>query len=181
MYLGGNGLNCEVEFLDDATMRFKTYSPSAASAACRPENPAWLREPLPSHASRAEANLLGVVFDRRGIMTAAPYRVAGRRPLGLRGHRSAGRRPLRRGEPARAVSRRRVRPRDRQDARRTRPPNTVLLAKGTQPRRGRRGDGLLRDRPSGGAVFSVGSITYPARCWSTTTSRGHPQCPGAIL
>ena len=45
----------------------------------------------------SEASLLGVVYDDRGIMTAAPYHVIDAEPLGLRRHRPARRRSLRRG------------------------------------------------------------------------------------
>ena len=41
------------------------------------------------------------------------------------------------------------------------PPNTVLLAKGTNPDDGG-AEMVYYETASGGAVFSVGSITYPA-------------------
>ena len=71
MYLGGNGLNCEVEFArrrarmicrngDDPRAVSRRTSARRAGSHMRVES---------------EANLLGVVFDPRGIMTGAPYRV----------------------------------------------------------------------------------------------------------
>ena len=67
MYLGGNGLNCEVEFLDDATIVCRNGDAREVT-----------RRGLESRfhlSGESEANLLGVVYDERGIMTAAPYRV----------------------------------------------------------------------------------------------------------
>jgi len=66
MYLGGNGLNCEVEFLDEQTCVYRN------------EDARKLKAPYESRFHRrheSEANLLGVVYDDRGIMTAAPYEV----------------------------------------------------------------------------------------------------------
>src|SRR5262249_11835871 len=63
MYLGGNGLNCAVEFLDGGTAR------------------RWPNQWPAGHESRfharaeSEANLLGVVFSDAGAMTSAPYEV----------------------------------------------------------------------------------------------------------
>src|SRR5207248_8038593 len=69
MYLGGNGLNCEVELRDDDTMvvhngAIRNLWPAGIGAESR----FALRH-------ESEANLLGVVFTPAGIMTAAPYRV----------------------------------------------------------------------------------------------------------
>ena len=69
MYLGGNGLNCEVSFPtghDDRAQRRqpqaagRTWPATKAASACGVES---------------EANLLGVVYTEAGVMTAAPYRV----------------------------------------------------------------------------------------------------------
>ena len=69
MYLGGNGLNCEIEMRDDDTMvvhngTITNLWPDGIGAESR-------------FAKRheSEANLLGVVFTPAGIMTGAPYRV----------------------------------------------------------------------------------------------------------
>ena len=67
MYLGGNGLNCEVEMLDERTMKVKTAI--CASSAPRP------RERFHQY-NESEASLLGVVCTTAGIMTAAPYQVS---------------------------------------------------------------------------------------------------------
>lgn len=65
MYLGGNGLNCEVEILEDARMVAHNGKEMERQAA-------GLESRL--HARReSEANVLGVVFTDTGIMTGAPY------------------------------------------------------------------------------------------------------------
>jgi len=155
VYLGGNGLNCEVEFLDDQTCVYRN------------EDARQLRDPTRGFESRfhqrqeSEAHLLGVVYDDRGIMTAAPYQVVDdthwcfngtglsngdlfgfhsqheRIPGGASGHET--------------------------DKRSTSSPaNTRLLARGTNP-----GDGgaemVVHETASGGAVFSAGSI-----CWTSS-------------
>ncbi|WP_406697736.1 carboxypeptidase-like regulatory domain-containing protein [Singulisphaera sp. Ch08] len=152
MYLGGNGLNCEVELRDDQTMvanngQIRSLWPAGIGAESR-------------FAVRheSEARLLGVVFDPAGIMTAAPYRVisadhwvfAGtglgegdlfgvnslheRCPGGASGHETD-----------------KISPNS--------PSNVKLLAKGLNPDEGG-AEMAIFETPSGGSVFSVGSITY---------------------
>ena len=107
MYLGGNGLNCEVEMIDEQTMKVKNGDGRVQRAK--------------GHESRfhqyneSEANLLGVVFTHPGIMTAAPYQVLAADPLDFRQHGRQKRRRLWRSQPTRADTRRGLRPRDRQD------------------------------------------------------------------
>ena len=66
MYLGGNGLNCEV-ILEGDSMRCLTFDDA--------------KPPDSKHESRmhrtyvSEARLLGVAFSHTGVMTAAPYTV----------------------------------------------------------------------------------------------------------
>ena len=67
MYLGGNGLNCEVEFTDDSTM---TVRNEVCIGTTPPGTESRMHKRLES-----EANLLGVVFTDTGAMTGAPYRV----------------------------------------------------------------------------------------------------------
>ena len=109
IYLGGNGLNCEVELRPDDTMvvhngQITSLWPAGMGG----------KESRFAMRHESEANLLGVVFTRAGAMTGAPYRVVDGGALGLRGHRAEGRRRLRREEPAPALPRRRVGPRDGQ-------------------------------------------------------------------
>jgi hypothetical protein len=159
MYLGGNGLNCEVAFPDERTMvvlngrvghgNFKTLQAMGGY-----ESRFHLRH-------ESEANLLGVVCSDSGIMTAAPYRVLdethwalagtglrngdtfGEKCLHMRcyggasGHETDKRSPL------------------------YSPPNTQLLAKGLNPDEGG-AEMVTHETASGGAVFSVGSINYPS-------------------
>ncbi len=63
MYLGGNGLNCAVEFVQGGTaMRCLNHWPPG-------------KESRFDAAVESEANLLGVVFTDPGAMTVAPYEV----------------------------------------------------------------------------------------------------------
>lgn len=151
MYLGGNGIDCEVEFLDPATLRFRTQD-------AQPGGP---HENRMHRTHRPTSALLGVVFTHAGEGTSAPYRVvdaghwafAGtgltegdafgaeslheRIPGGASGHETDKRAP---DSPAR----------------------THLLATGLNT-----GDGgaemvHVQAERGGGEVFSVGSITWPA-------------------
>lgn len=146
IYLGGNGINCEVEFLPDGAMRcLNRWDPE--------------RESRFHTRSESEANLLGVVYSDPGAMTVAPYEViepahwafAG---LGLcRGDRF-GERTLheRYGDGASGHETDKITPHS--------PPQTKLLARGLNPDEG--GAHMVHfTTPSGGEVFSAGSITYP--------------------
>ncbi|WP_089722130.1 N,N-dimethylformamidase beta subunit family domain-containing protein [Candidatus Entotheonella palauensis] len=165
IYLGGNGLNCEVEFLGEDRLRFKTHLAPATGGALgmpAPDNPDIYLESRMHRTLESEANLLGVVCTESGIMTAAPYRVVkadhwifagtglqngdlfGEKSLQERVHGGAS------GHETDKMS-----PHS--------PPGTVLLAKGINPNDG--GAEIVyyeTASPSGsrGAVFSVGSITY---------------------
>lgn len=153
MYLGGNGLNCEVEFLDETTLRFNTQVPEAEGADSSAESRFALTV-------ESEANLLGVVFSESGIMTAAPYRVidethwifagTGLRNGDLFGIESLQER-VHGGASGHETDKRSP----------SSPPNTRLLAKGTNPEEGG-AEITYYELDNGGAVFSVGSITYPA-------------------
>jgi hypothetical protein len=107
-----------------------------------------------------EANLLGVVTTETGIMTAAPYRVvdashwafAGTslRADDLFGEKSLHERCFGGASGHETDKMSGYSPRE-----------TALLAKGTNPDNGG-AEMVCYELPSGGAVFSVGSITYPA-------------------
>jgi N,N-dimethylformamidase len=147
VYLGGNGLNCKVEYLDGGrAMRCLNQWPQGYESRfhCQVES---------------EANLLGVVFSDAGAMTVAPYEVvepghwvfAG---TGLKRRDRFGTRTLheRYGDGASGHETDKLSP--------SSPKNAVLLARGLNPEDG--GAHLVVfDTPSGGAVFSAGSITYP--------------------
>ena len=154
LYLGGNGLNCEVEFIDEQTCIYQNGDSRVLSDPdCPYESRFHLR-------NESEANLLGVVFDDRGIMTAASYQVIDsdhwvfdgtsltkgdlfgercqhqRIPGGASGHET-----------------------DKISA--SSPQNTQLLAEGQNPDDG--GAQMVLHEPAGGAaVFSVGSICWPS-------------------
>jgi hypothetical protein len=154
MYLGGNGLNCEVELRDDDTMivhngKVRGLSREALGAESR-----FARR------HESEAHLLGVVFTPTGIMTAAPYQVveadhwafAG---TGLRVGDRFGERSLHRRCPGGASGH------ETDKASPSSPTNVRLLARGLNPDGGG-ADLICFPTPSGGAVFSAGSICYPS-------------------
>jgi hypothetical protein len=161
MYLGGNGLNCEVEFVDDGTLRFKTHLPRQGGEMGYYDKARGCYIESRFHRTyESEANLTGVVTTDAGIMTAAPYRclnpshwvfqgtglqegdLFGTEGLQERCHGGAS------GHETDKISA-------------STPANTVHLAKGTNPEDGG-ADMVYYETESGGAVFSVGSITYPA-------------------
>lgn len=108
----------------------------------------------------SEANLLGVVFNPAGIMTGAPYRTlmadhwafAG---TGLKDGDHFGAKSLHMRCPGGASGHET----DKVSA--SSPKNVQILAKGTNPDDGG-ADMVLFDTPSGGRVFSVGSICWPS-------------------
>jgi hypothetical protein len=154
MYLGGNGLNCDVEFLDQQTCIYRNEDSRRMRAADSTfESRFHLRH-------ESEARLLGVVFDERGVMTAAPYRVLDAEHwvfegTGLGPGEEFGRNSLHERVPGGASGHEtdKISP--------SSPRNTKLLAKGQNP-----GDGgaemTLHETASGGAVFAAGSICWPS-------------------
>jgi len=154
-YLGGNGLNCEVELRSsgavvhhNCTLRgldIKGLGGFESRYAIRHES---------------EANLLGCVFTPAGAMTGAPYRVldaehwafAG---TGLKTGDTFGEKSLHMRCPGGASGHEtdKVSP--------SSPKNARVIAKGLNPDNGG-ADMLTFDTASGGMVFSVGSINYVA-------------------
>jgi hypothetical protein len=153
MYLGGNGLNCEVELRGDTMIVHNGVLTSLWSEGIGAESRFARR-------NESEAKLLGVVFNPAGIMTGAPYRVvdAGHWAFagtGLRGGDLFGQRCLHQRCPGGASGHEtdKISP--------SSPAGVHLLAKGTNPDNG--GAEMVHfETPSGGAVFSVGSICYPS-------------------
>jgi hypothetical protein len=146
MYLGGNGLNCKVEFLDGGTrMRCLNQWPAGCESRFH-------------HQVESEANLLGVVFTDAGAMTVAPYEVV--KPdhwvfagTGLKAGDRFGVKTLheRYGDGASGHET------DKVSA--SSPPNVQILARGLNPDEG--GAHLVYfETGTGGAVFAAGSITY---------------------
>ena len=154
VYLGGNGLNCDVEFLDAQTCIYRN------------EDDSVLADPDQNLESRfhirceSEANLLGVVYDPRGIMTAAPYEVCQEshwifEGTGLKNGDQFGHRSLHERIPGGASGHEtdKISP--------SSPPGIQRLAHGLNPDGGG-ADLTFYSTPSGGAVFSAGSITWPS-------------------
>ena len=154
MYLGGNGLNCEVDLQADAMTVHNGNIQSLWPAGMNNcDSRFGMRH-------ESEASLLGVVFTPAGAMTGAPYRVedeshwvfAG---TGLRNGDLFGRECLHQRCPGGASGHET----DKRSA--SSPPRTHLLARGTNPDDGG-AEMVLLETDSGGAVFSVGSINYVA-------------------
>lgn len=149
LYLGGNGLNCEVTLDSNATLRCLSYDDT--------HRPASGHESRMHRTFKAEAGLLGVAFTDPGVMTAAPYRVfaadhwvfAG---TGLRNGDLFGQESLHERVPGGASGH------ETDKITANSPPNIQHLAKGTNPDDGG-ADMVYFDLGKGG-VFSVGSITW---------------------
>jgi hypothetical protein len=153
MYLGGNGINCEVSLCDDLTSMVCKNGDSREVERLGLESRFHL-------GGESEASLLGVVFDDKGIMTGAPFRVvdAGHwafEGTGLSNGDVFGRESLHMRCPGGASGHET----DKVSA--SSPGNVRRLAKGMNPDAGG-ADLVLFDTPSGGAVFSAGSITWPS-------------------
>lgn len=150
LYLGGNGLNCAVEFDDAATMRVRNGDLRRFKQRGVASRFALYHE--------SEANLLGVAYDDRGIMTAAPYEVIDSRHwvfegTSLRQGDHFGTMCLHQRVPGGASGHES----DKISA--DSPANVQLLARGLNPNGGG-AEMVLHEPAGGGAVFSAGSITY---------------------
>jgi hypothetical protein len=162
MYLGGNGLNCEIEVLDDHRMHFKTHviSGPKGTGAVDPNDPSVVYDSRFGRTHESEANLLGVVFTETGVMTAAPYTCLAPEHwvftgTGLAQGDSFGEQSQHERIPGGASGH------ETDKMSPSSPPNTQLLAKGQNPEEGG-AEMTIYETESGGAVFSVGSITWPA-------------------
>ena len=161
MYLGGNGISCEVEFVSDTALVHRNgdlsdWLPTRSFVG----GPGSI---LPSRFSRrveSEARLLGVSTTLTGMGTGAPYRVCdgqhwvfegtGLRDGDLFGHASLDRR-----NPGGASGH------ETDKMNESTPAGTRLLAKGINDHEGG-GEMIHFETDSGGQVFSVGSISYVA-------------------
>jgi N,N-dimethylformamidase len=146
MYLGGNGLNGPVEFLD-----------GGRHMRCFNQWPAGCESRFHHHAE-SEANLLGVVYSDPGAFTVAPYEAVAADHWVFAGTE------LKRGDlfGTRSLSERYgpgASGHETDKITASSPKNAVLLARGRNPDDG--GAQLVYfETPGGGAVFSAGSITY---------------------
>lgn len=149
MYLGGNGLNCEVALNPNDTMRCISFDDS--------NDPASGHDSRMHRTFKSEAELLGVAFSDPGVMTAAPYRVLAPehwvfRSTGLKAGDIFGEKSLHERVPGGACGHET----DKVTARS--PAKIERLAKGTNPNDG--GADMVHFELGQGAVFSVGSITW---------------------
>jgi hypothetical protein len=153
MYLGGNGINCEVG-LDESLSAMVCKNGDAREVK---------RLGLESRfhlGGESEAGLLGVVFNDAGIMTGAPYRVVDATHWALEGTGLSegdlfGVESLHMRCPGGASAHEtdKVSPGSPEGVRR--------FAKGTNVDDGG-ADLITYETPGGGAVFSAGSIAWPS-------------------
>jgi N,N-dimethylformamidase len=167
LYLGGNGLDGEIVYDDPQTPTAMRVRNMIAGAS----RPGWgggadPRQPGREFATRIERTMdlrtafLGVVCTPPGIMTSAPYRVIAADHWIFQGT------GLREGDEFGAASQHERCPggasgHETDKITELSPPGCVALAKGTNPDDGG-AEIVFRETPSGGAVFSVGSITWPS-------------------
>ncbi len=154
IYLGGNGINCEVELLPNDAMlvhngTIKNLWPEGIGAESRF-----------GKRVESEAHLLGVVFDPAGAMTAAPYQVLVGdhwvfEGTGLKTGDSFGEQSLHRRCPGGASGH------ETDKLSLSSPRNVQLLARGFNQDNGG-AQMVYFTTSSGGQVFSVGSICYPS-------------------
>lgn len=160
-YLGGNGLNCEVELDHRAgTMRCLSELVSDRGSLTARDAAGRVRESRFHRRRESEASLLGVVCTDAGIMTAAPFRVINSRHhllrgTGLREGDLFGRESLHERCPGGASGHET----DKRSP--SSPPQTELLAKGVNPDEGG-AELVCFETEGGGRVFSTGSITWCA-------------------
>lgn len=154
IYLGGNGLNCEVDLRPDDRMVVHNGQITSLWPKGMGGN-----ESRFAMRHESEANLLGVVFDPAGAMTGAPYRVVDGshwvfEGTGLKAGDVFGEKSLHRRCPGGASGHET----DKISA--SSPKNVHRLARGMNVDDGG-AEMVIFDTPSGGWVFSVGSISYP--------------------
>lgn len=151
LYLGGNGLNCEVQIDGSAMTVHNGRIRGLDVAGIGGESRFALRH-------ESEASLLGVVFTPTGIMTGAPYRVVDADHwafdhTGLKTGDHFGEKSLHMRCPGGASGH------ETDKLSPSSPAGARLLAKGLNPDDG--GAHLVHfDTPRGGGVFSVGSINW---------------------
>ncbi|MGH9325154.1 MAG: N,N-dimethylformamidase beta subunit family domain-containing protein [Terriglobia bacterium] len=161
MYLGGNGLNCEVTLSNDRILRCLTHLRALEGGRVGDcDRPGQIFESRMHRTFEPESRLLGVAYTDRGIMTAAPYRAIDNSHWAFAGTHLQngdlfGTRTLHERVPHGASGHET----DKRSA--SSPPGVRLLAKGTNPEEGG-AEMVWFEVPSGGQVFSVGSITYIA-------------------
>jgi hypothetical protein len=148
MYLGGNGMNCEVTLEANGTMRCLSHDDTDDKDG---------HESRMHRSYEPEAGLAGVAFTDPGVMTSAPYRVIDESHWVFEGTKLRkgdlfGEKSLHERVPGGASGHEtdKITP--------SSPANVELLAKGTNPNDG--GADLVHFESGAGAVFSAGSITW---------------------
>jgi N,N-dimethylformamidase len=161
MYLGGNGLDCEIEFTDNSTMRCKSWQPRTKGSVQFTDPDTGKEFDCRFHYTvESPAALLGIVFTEHGCMTSAPYCAVDAAHwifsgTGLKNGDLFGTESLHERCPGGASGHET----DKRSA--ASPAGATVLARGTNPQNGG-AELVCFDTASGGAVFSVGSITWPA-------------------
>jgi hypothetical protein len=161
MYLGGNGIDCEVELSAGSTMRCRTWLPTPAGVPFVDPATGQRYDCRFHHKLESPAELLGVVFSEAGCATSAPFRAVDTNHwifagTGLKEGDKFGAHSLHERCPGGASG--------HETDKRTpsAPPATHLLARGMNANDGG-AEMVYHEAPvGGGAVFSVGSITWPA-------------------
>lgn len=150
VYLGGNGINCEVEIRDDGIICLNGNERERVASG--------LTESRFDASFESEAHLLGVVYTHAGVMTAAPYKVV--EPdhwvfegAGVSKGDIFGERTLNTRCPGGASGH------EQDKISRHTPQGTVVLAEGQNPDQGGAHMSVYETQ-SGGAVFSAASITF---------------------
>jgi hypothetical protein len=165
MYLGGNGINCEVVFSETGEMRCLSHliGEGGSLSMVDPSDPTRLWDSRFARTCESEASLLGVVTTETGIMTAAPYKVIDAshwcyEGTGLRNGDSFGQA----SQHERCHGGASGHETDKMSSHS--PAGTRLLAKGLNPDAG--GAEMTHyEAERGGAVFSVGSINWVTSLW----------------
>nr|WP_210211320.1 N,N-dimethylformamidase beta subunit family domain-containing protein [Mesorhizobium sp. M2A.F.Ca.ET.043.05.1.1] len=154
VYLGGNGVDCEVELPHEYTMIVRNGDNRVLES-----NPSALQTRFGMRGVQT-ASLLGVRDDGAGFLTGAPYRVIDAahwifEGTGLSDGDLFGERSLSTRSPGGASGH------EMDKTTESSPPGTTLLAKGANV--GGTGAEMVHYQTvSGGEVFSVGSLAYPS-------------------
>lgn len=161
LYLGGNGVDCEILYPTPSTMQCRTWWPVTPGVSWIDEksDARWdCRMHLTTGVSPAE--LLGVVFTEPGAATAAPFEVVNAThwafaETGLNDRDVFGQASLHERCPGGASG-------HETDKRSPSSPNGIeVVARGLNGNEGG-AEIVYYETASGGSVFSVGSISWPA-------------------
>lgn len=161
MYLGGNGIDCEVDYPTDSTMHCSTWLPNPSGELVFIHPDTGARYECRFHYTvEAPAGLLGGVFTESGIGTGAPYRVLDAshwifEGTGLRDGDVFGTESLHERSPGGASGHET----DKRSP--STPAGARCLARGLNEDGGG-AEMFFYETPNGGKVFSVGSITWTA-------------------